>query len=443
MAERVVLTGAGALTPIGNTAEKSWQASLAGVCGIEEISPYGDRSDVHYAALIKDFNPANFIDDSKLIRRRSYPTWVAVASSRMAIEDSRLPRATSTAQALRRGVMAGSGFANSLEIIGDYEFFKEKGRAKADTATRVEPEQMASTINKLEYFMGKSMVMSTACGSGLTALRAAYEAIKDGYADVMLAVGADALLYPRKDGSLYHPISIACYEGAGALATGKVESPAVISKPFSADRKGFVIANVAAAVVLESYTHAKARGAQIYAELYGAAGVNGAGDDTNPSVEGQIATLELATQMAGLQSTQLVHGNMHGTGTYIGDPAEIASVILFRKGKLDEFKLSASKSKTGHGIGGTGMWEAIETALAVRDDVIPPTPNHGPMLEIPSYTIQAIPPKIFAQYGSIPPDYDKYPLFSKHSVKTNVPYAFSNSFGFGDFNESAIFGKVK
>ncbi|MBI2022162.1 hypothetical protein HYS93_04790 [Candidatus Daviesbacteria bacterium] len=449
MAERVFITGGAAFTPLvgvpqvplGQSMEQNWQATLAGICGLEEIPPYSNRSDVHYAGLLAGFSIDNFISDRKVRERNGRASHLAYAAAKDAIANARLNRAETYSQALGRGVIVGSGIANFLEIFREYEFFKEKGRVGSDTATKVEPEQAANLISQLEFMMGDSLTLSTACASGATAFRKAFENIRNGYADVMIAVGVDCLVYRQVDGSIYHPIALACYDAPRALARGFVESPAKISTPFDTNRRGFVISEAAGAAILESESHAKARGAEIIAEVKGAAGVNGAKNATNPSIQGQVLTMERACLMAGITPDQLIHGNPHGTGTEVGDPVELLSIILVKRGRLDGFYLTGTKAMTGHGVGGTGLKEILDAALATRDGVVPPQPNLERVLTIPDAVIAQIPEDILARCGQPNLRYQEYPLFYREAQRgLSIPYAFSNSFGFGDNNETVVLG---
>ncbi len=421
---RVMVTGLGALTPLANTMEGTWNKILVGECGIEQIPLQFLKSDVNYAAFVKEFDAVNYMD-KKLAERRQRPTHLSVASALQAFADAGLEISDDTSKSFRQGVTFGSGISNSIFLLNEREVFEKKGRLTSTSALKIQAEQAATTVSKVIKLRGPAKTISTACASGASAIVSAAETIQLGHADVMLAGGGDSIVY--------HPLSYALYEGAKALAEGIVDDPSLISRPFSPNRRGFVLGENYAYLVLESLEHAQARNARIYAEITGYAETNGAGHDTYPTISGQLAALNIATERAGLIPGDIDHVNFHGTATPIGDQAEYIATILYRQGNLEGLLGSATKSMTAHGIGGTGALEAAFLALAIYHGVVPPTPNFDELLQID--------PILMKEY-SISEYYRDVPVLNPEAIKTRLTNGISSSFGFGDCNAVIVMSKV-
>lgn len=362
---RVVITGMGAVTPIGNDVKSFWESLKAGRCGIGPITKF-DASDykVHVAAEVKDFDPLQYMDKADL---RKYDVFCqyALAAAAQAVEESGI---VGTLPPERIGTYFGSG-------IGGIGTFEEQHQALLEKGPRrVSPFfipaliiNMAGGLIAIKYdFQGASLPSVTACATGNNAIGEAYRAIKHGYLDAVLAGGAEAAIVP---------VGVAGFSNMKALST--TEDPQSACVPFDARRNGFVMGEGAGALLLEEYEHAKARGAAIYAELCGYGVTCDAHHITAPHPEaiGGARALKMAYDEAGgCEDPRKLYVNAHGTSTPLNDSCE---TLAIKKGLGEEAArlcmVSSTKSMTGHMLGAAGAVEAIACALAVKEDLVPPT----------------------------------------------------------------------
>ncbi len=408
--KRVVITGIGMVTSLALNVKDNWFSILSAKSGVSEISSFDtEKNSCKIASEIKNFKPEDYIDPRD-VRKMDRFIQLGIAASVQAIEDSGiLPQ--NDIQKDRTGVMLGSG-------IGGLTTIQTTSIELAKSATgKVSPYFIpASLVNLLaghvsiKYgFMGPNSSISTACSTGAHAIGDAARMIKYGDADIMIAGGAEAPI---------SPIGVAGFAAARALATNFNDNPTEASRPWDVDHNGFVMGEGGGVVVLEEYEHAKARGAKIYAELAGYGLTGDAYHITTPSGRGAYRSMLNALNDAGVNPEQVDYINAHGTSTKIGDKIELNCVQqLFENN--NNISMSSTKSSIGHLLGAAGSVEAIFTALAIRDQVAPPTINlHNPIDEA----------KI-----------DLVPLTAKEK---RIDYALSNSFGFGGTNASLLLKKV-
>lgn len=361
---RVVITGMGAVTPLGYSVSESWAAVRAGECGVAPISLF-DASDmkVSLAAEVKDWDPAAILGarESKHMARF---TQFAMAAAHEAVDDSGLN--LEDCDRTRAGVVIGSG------IGGVAETESQQMRCSARGFDRCSPYYIPSGISNMAAgqvaiafgFKGMCTCPVTACASGTNALGDAFRQIRDGYADLMLAGGTEAAVTP---------LSIGGFTTMRALHTG--DDPACASIPFDARRSGFVMGEGAGVCLLEELEHAQARGAHIYAELVGYGVTCDAFHITAPSENGEGAAqaMQLTLEDAGVDPSQVGYINAHGTSTKLNDERETQAVKTAFGEHATELAMSSTKSMTGHMLGAAGAVEAIFTALALHDSYLPAT----------------------------------------------------------------------
>lgn len=406
MKRRVVLTGMGALTPIGNTAEASWEAARAGKCGIGPITHYDTTGQkVTLAGEVRGFEPQNYIDKRE-VRKMDRFTQFAMAAAAMAVADSGLDFASEDAS--RCGVLISTGIGGIETIETDVIRAHEKGY------DRISPffipmviSNMAAGQVAIRYgLQGMCSCVVTACASGTNAVGDAFRHIRDGYGDIMLAGGTEATITP---------MCIGGFTSMKALCTAS--DPARASIPFDAERSGFVMGEGAGILVLEELEHARARGAKIYAEVVGYGANCDAHHITAPAPDGAgaAACMKLALADAGVAPEEVGYLNAHGTSTPMNDRCETAAVKAAFGEHAKELLMSSTKSMTGHLLGASGAVEAIFTALAVRDGFAPPTIN----------------------YRQPDPDCD-LDIVPNEGRAADIRYAMSNSLGFGGHNASLL-----
>ena len=412
---RVVITGLGALTPVGNSAPDTWKALVAGKSGIDLITSF-DASlfKTHFAGEVKDFDPTIVIDRKEARKMDRYAQFsVCVADE--ALKDSGLDLEQEDRS--RVGVIWGSGMGGLLSTEEEIIDF-----AKGDGVPRFNPFMIPKAIPSIAAghisirfgLGGPSFSVSTACSSSSHAVASAFDQIRLGHADVLLTGGADAdVTYTGIGG----------FNSLHALST-RNDSPKTASRPFSKSRDGFVLGEGAACLILEDYEHAKARGAKIYAEIVGEGMTSDAYHMTAPDPEGKGAerVMRLALRDAGLQPEQIDFINTHGTSTPLGDVTEINAIKRVFGEHVYDMNLDSTKSMTGHLIGATGAVEAIACVMALKDGIIPPTINHDP--EDADENI----------------DYRINFTFDK-AQKRDIKFALSNTFGFGGHNACLVFKK--
>ena len=413
--KRVVITGIGAVTPLGNTAPDTWRAMINGVSGIAPITSFDTTNyKTHFAGEVKGFDPMKVMD-RKEARKMDRFSQFSVCVADEALRDSGLDLEKEDRS--RVGVIWGSGMGGLQSTEEDIIDF-----AKGDGTPRFNPFMIPKAIPSIAAGQisirfglgGPSFSVSTACSSSSHAVGSAFDQLRLGHADVMLTGGADAdVTYTGIGG----------FNSMHALSTNNA-SPETASRPFSKSRDGFVLGEGAACLIMEEYEHAKARGAKIYAEIVGVGMTSDAYHLTAPDPEGKGAerVMRLAIKDAGLQPEDIDYINTHGTSTPLGDVTEVKAIQRVFGEHVYEMNLDSTKSMTGHLIGATGAVEALACIMALKDGIIPPTINHDP---------DDIDENI---------DYRINFTFDK-AQKRDIRYALSNTFGFGGHNACLIFKK--
>ncbi|WP_104399318.1 beta-ketoacyl-ACP synthase II [Vibrio penaeicida] len=410
---RVVVTGMGMLSPVGNTVESAWKALLAGQSGIVDIDHF-DTSEftTRFAGIVKDFNCEEYMS-KKDARKMDLFIQYGIAAGIQALDDSGLTITEENGP--RIGAAIGSGIGGLGLIEAGHTALREKGPRKISPffvpSTIV--NMIAGHLSIMRGLRGPNIAISTACTTGLHNIGHAARMIAYGDADAMVAGGAE---------KASTQLGIGGFGAAKALST-RNDEPQRASRPWDKDRDGFVLGDGAGMMVLEEYEHAKARGAKIYCELVGFGMSGDAYHMTSPSEDGSGGALamEAAMRDAGVTGEQIGYVNAHGTSTPAGDIAEIKGVkrALGEAGSA-QVLVSSTKSMIGHLLGAAGSVEAIITAMALVDQEVPPTIN----LDNPDEGTEGI---------------DLVPHTSR---KVDMEYALCNSFGFGGTNGSLIFKKI-
>ena len=412
MTHRVVITGMGAVTPLGLCVEETWDAMKAGKVGIGPVTRMdtGD-SKISVAAEVKGFDPAAFMD-KKLARRLDRFCQYAMAAGKMAMEDAALQPGSYDGD--RFGVVVGSGIGGMETMEREIGKLATTGltRKTAPLTVPMMIGNMASGILSLEMGLhGPCLDVVTACATGTDAVGTAFRMVKYGQADKMLCGGTEAPL------TLF---AMGAFANLDALT--RSEDPMTASIPFDARRSGFVMGEGAAVLVLESLESAKARGAKIYAELLGCGETADGYHMTAPDPEGRAAAraMTLAMEEGGISPEQVDYINAHGTSTPLNDKTETRVIHLAMGEAAAHVAVSSTKSMTGHMLGAAGAIEAIVCALAIRDGYIPATMG----------------------YQEPDPDCD---LDVVPNVGRNQPvrYALTNSLGFGGHNATLLLGKYE
>ncbi|HHY0550639.1 TPA: beta-ketoacyl-ACP synthase II [Vibrio parahaemolyticus] len=409
---RVVVTGMGMLSPVGNTVESSWKALLEGKSGIVNIEHFDTSNfSTRFAGLVKDFDCTEYMS-KKDARKMDLFIQYGIAAGIQALDDSGLQITEENAP--RVGVAIGSGIGGLDLIETGHSALVEKGSRKVSPffvpSTIV--NMVAGNLSIMRGLRGPNIAISTACTTGLHNIGHAARMIAYGDADAMVAGGAE---------KASTPLGMAGFGAAKALST-RNDEPQKASRPWDKGRDGFVLGDGAGVMVLEEYEHAKARGAKIYAELVGFGMSGDAYHMTSPSEDGSGGALamEAAMRDANITGTQVGYVNAHGTSTPAGDVAEIKGVkrALGEEG-AKQVLVSSTKSMTGHLLGAAGSVEAIITIMSLVDQIVPPTIN----LDDPEEGL----------------DIDLVP----HTARKveGMEYAICNSFGFGGTNGSLIFKK--
>ncbi len=411
---RVVVTGLGALTPIGNTTGEFWEGLVNGVSGAAPITKFdASQFKTQFACEVKNFDVEQFLD-KKEARKVDQFTQYALVTADEAIRDSGLD--VTKIDSNRAGVIWGSG-------IGGLQTLQEEivGFATGDGTPRYNPffipkmivDICAGHISIKYGFKGPNFVTVSACASSTNALIDAFNYIRWNKADIFLSGGSEAV------------VTTSCIGGFNAMKalSQRNDSPETASRPFDKDRDGFVLGEGAAAIVLEEYEHAKARGAKIYAELVGGGMTADAHHITAPHPEGEGAAnvMRIALEDAGMKPEELDYVNVHGTSTPLGDISEIKAIQKVFGEHAFKLNISSTKSMTGHLLGAAGAVEAVAAILAVKNDIVPPTINH------------------FTDDESFD---SRLNLTFNKAEKREVRAALSNTFGFGGHNCSIIFKKI-
>ena len=412
--KRVVVTGLGALTPIGNTKDEYWEALISGKSGAAPITYFdAEKFKTKFACELKNFEPTNFID-RKLVNRMDRFTQYAMVASDEAIADAKLD--LNVVDKLRVGVIWGAG-------IGGLETFQDEvlNFAAGDGTPRFNPffipkmiaDIAPGNISIKHGFMGPNYTTVSACASAANAMIDALNYIRLGYCDVIVTGGSEAAVTKAGMGG---------FNAMHALST-RNESPETASRPFDATRDGFVLGEGAGAIILEEYEHAKARGAKIYAEVLGGGLSSDAYHMTAPHPEGigVIAVMKNCLENAGLKPEDVDHINTHGTSTPLGDVAELKAITIVFGEHAKNININSTKSMTGHLLGAAGAIESIAVILAMEHGIVPPTINHTVVDE------------------NIDPQLN---LTLNKAQKRNIKVAMSNTFGFGGHNACVLFKKL-
>lgn len=416
--KRVVVTGLGALTPVGNTVEETWRNLVNGVSGAAPITHF-DASNfkAQFACEVKDFKPEEYNIDRKEARKMDLYTQYAIAAAKMAIEDSGMNLEAEDKN--RIGVVFGVG-------IGGIKTFEEEIVAFAKRDEEIGPrfgpffipkmiaDIAAGHISIMYGFHGPNFVTTSACASSSHALAEAFNLIRLGKANVILGGGAEAAITNCGVGG---------FTAMKALST-RNDEPEKGSRPFSASRDGFVMGEGAGCLVLEELEHAKARGAKIYAEMIGEGMSADAHHITasHPEGLGAILVMQNALEDAGMKPEDIDYINVHGTSTHVGDISEAKAIKAVFGDHAYKLNISSTKSMTGHLLGAAGAVEAIASVLAVKNDIVPPTINHAD------------------DDNDEEIDYNLNFTFNV-AQKREVRAALSNTFGFGGHNACVIFKK--
>lgn len=410
---RVVVTGLGLVTPVGNTVQESWANLIAGKSGIDTITKFDPAAFAcQFAGEVKGFNIEDYIP-AKEARHMDTFIHYGLAASMQAVQDAGLPtgEALPTEVAERIGVIVGSGIGGLPLIEETHKDYSERG------PRRISPFFVpASIINmisghvSIKYgFKGPNLGVVTACTTGLHAIGLAARMIESGDADVMVAGGAEATV---------SPLGIGGFAAARALST-RNDDPKTASRPWDKDRDGFVLGEGAGVMVLEEYESAKARGAKIYAELVGFGMSADAYHMTAPDVDGPKRSMLAALRNAGLNTDQVQYLNAHGTSTPLGDANETNAIKLAFGDDAKKLVVNSTKSMTGHLLGGAGGIESVFTVLAIHNQISPPTIN------------------IFNQDPACDLDY-----CANTAREMKIDAALKNNFGFGGTNGSLVFKRV-
>ncbi len=413
--KRVVVTGLGAITPIGNDVTSMWNAMLHAESGAGPITRFdASKFRTQFACEVKNFDASSFLDrkeERKLDLFAQYALYVAG----QAIKDATIDLAQENKE--RIGVVWGSGMGGLYtleEEITNYVSGDGTPRFNPFFIPKVICNIAAGQISLMYGLKGVNFATLSACASSNHAICEAFNLLRLGKADIILTGGSEACVLPTGVGG---------FNAMHALST-RNDSPATASRPFSASRDGFVLGEGAACIVLEEYEHAKARGAKIYAEMVGEAMTADAFHLTAPDPEGHGAmqVMKLAIEDAGAKLTDIDYINAHGTSTPIGDIAEVNAIRTLFAEHTYTLNISATKSMMGHALGAAGAIEACATILAIQNDIVPPTINHQE-----DDVDEQLDPKINFTFNT--------------PQKRTIRYAISNTFGFGGHNACVVFKK--
>lgn len=412
---RVVVTGIGALTPIGNTLEEYWEGLINGVSGAGPITLFDATNfKTKFACEVKGFDPTQFIHRKEARKMDRFCQFALVVSDQ-AIEQSQLK--IDKINPNRAGVIWGSGIGGLGTFYSEAKnFSSENNRPRFNPffIPKIIADIPAGHISIKYGLKGPNYTTVSACASSTHALIDAFNYIKWDKADLFIAGGSEAAV---------NEPGIGGFNAMMALSTNN-ENAKTASKPFDKDRDGFVLGEGAGALVLEEHTHAKERGANIYAELVGAGMTGDAHHITAPHPEGEGAkqVMKLAIQDAQTTTKTIDYVNVHGTSTPLGDVAEIKAIQKLFKENASNINISSTKSMTGHLLGAAGVVEAIACIMATKENIIPPTINQ------------------FTRDDKI---HKNLNLTPNKAQKRNTTYALSNTFGFGGHNASVLFKKYE
>jgi 3-oxoacyl-[acyl-carrier-protein] synthase II len=408
--KRVVITGLGAITPIGIGKEEFWNSLIQGKSGIGYITRFDTTDyDTKIGAEVKDFDPTDYID-KKEAKRMDRFTQFAVAATKLALEDGNIDLEKENLNKI--GVVVGAGIGGMETLETEFNKMRDRGPNRVSPLfipmmiSNMAPGQISMTFG----LKGSSMAITTACASGTHAIGEAFEMIKAGKMDMVVAGGTEAAITP---------ISVAGFSSMKALSTQN-ENPEKASRPFDKDRSGFIMGEGAGILILEELSHALARGANIYGEIVGYGSTSDAFHITQPDPDAKGATraMEMALEEGEADYQEVGYINAHGTSTYFNDKLETLAIKNTFNDYATDINISSTKSMTGHLLGAAGGIEAIATLMAIKEGIIPPTINY----ENPDEEC----------------DLNYTP---NKAVKRDVKYALSNSLGFGGHNASVLFKK--
>ena len=411
MERRVVITGLGAITPIGNNVEEFWNGIKQGKCGIDQITEF-DASNykVKLAGEVKNYNPEEYFERREAKRMDKFSQF-AIIAAREAWKDSGLDKEKENME--RIGVIVGSGIGGLGTIEKENRSLVEKG------PDRVSPMYIPMAIGNMAAgniaidlgTRGESISMVTACASGTHCIGESFRMIKHGYQDIVIAGGTEASITPT---------GIAGFANIKALTQTTDKNRASI--PFDKERSGFVMGEGAGIVVLEELEHAKARGAKIYAEIVGYGATSDAYHITSPAPggEGGARAMKIAIEEAKIKPENITYINAHGTSTHLNDSSETQAVKTALGDAAKKVMVSSTKGNTGHLLGAAGGVEAVVCAKAKQDDFVPATINY-----------------------KVPDEECDLDIVPNEGRNVKVEYAMSNSLGFGGHNSSILLKKYE
>jgi 3-oxoacyl-[acyl-carrier-protein] synthase II len=410
VSRRVVVTGLGTVNPLGRDVESFWMAARNGESGIREITHFdASAMKARIAGEIPDFDPEEYIERKEARRLDRYDQlfW---ASTHQALEDAGISYEEDDPAALRAGVVVGSGIGGMISFQNGIDTMRQRGpdRVSPLTITQIISNMAAGLVSIRYNLFGPNSCTVTACAASANAIGDAAEIIKRGAADVMVAGGAEAPVCE---------FAVAGFSQARALSLNN-DDPQGASRPFDAERDGFVMAEGAATLILEERDHAVARGAQIYGEIVGY-GMSSDGYHVTlprPGGGGAARAMQLSLDHAGIDAGDIDYINAHGTSTMANDATETAAIKTVFGEDAYSVPISSTKSMTGHLLGGAGALESLVCILAIRDGVVPPTIN----------------------YANADPDCD-LDYVPNEARTVDVKRAMTNSFGFGGHNVSLVF----
>lgn len=408
----VVVTGIGVVTPIGTGKEAFWQGLIVGRSGVGRVDDLIDLQEVgaKIGAYNRDFDPLRFMD-KKRVRRLGRSSQMALVAAKLALEESRLD--LNSANLDRMGVVIGTGIGNIEALTENYDILLQKGAGRVSPffVPMFMPNAVVGEISIEWGLRGPNYGTVSACASSNHAIGLAADAIRYGYADVMVTGGTE---------SVTQPLTFAGFDQMGALSR-RNDAPERASRPFDRDRDGFVVGEGAGILMLESLEHARARGAYIYAELASIGMTADAGHITAPDEQGEGArkAMLMALERAGVRPEEVDYINAHGTATPLGDVSETRAIKRLFGAHAYKLTVSSTKSQIGHLLGAAGAVEAIATLMALDRGMLPPTMN----LEHPD-------PEC---------DLDYIPNKARPA---KVRVALSNSFGFGGHNSAILLRKI-
>ena len=413
---RVVITGMGAITPIGNSVAETWESIKAGKSGIDTITHFdASINKVHYAAEVKNFDPALYMD-AKDARKMARFSQYAVAASKMALEDANL---LGNAEVLEdTGCILGVGIGGFEVTEANCISYYKSGCVKTAPMTIPEliPNEAGGNVGMQFGLHGSCLAVSTSCSSGTDALGVAFDMVRSGRIDCCLAGGAESTI---------NGYAIVSFEVLHALSNSFADDPKKASRPFDKKREGFVMGEGSAILVFEEYEHAKARGAKIYAEVMGYGSSCDGYHLTSPNPDGieGAKCMKYALKDAGMDPSEIQYYNAHGTSTKINDPSETNMIKnAFGIENAKNLHISSTKSMHGHCLGATGAIEAMICVKAINDSYVPATIN------LDEQDIE----------GGCDLNYTP-----NKGIEANIDAAMSATFGFGGHNGAIIVKKVK